>query len=212
MELQRDLGADLLMCLDECTPFHVTPDYTRHATERNIRWARRCLDSFETLGMAERQSLYGINHGGVYPELRRLSATAISEMPFAELNQALINAAELRIESGYLNRLAFNFNYTDFSSVGKIEINYKDLKLIGLKKDKGINGLKTLLLNVFIKNDKTRLLPKAERTGTINIERDRKKFIFNFWWKSILDGLKSSILDTDKSRTKSNKKHAGQGT
>ena len=83
MELQRDLGADLLMCLDECTPFHVTADYTRNATERNIRWARRCLDSFEALGMAELQSLYGINHGGVYPELRRLSATAISEMPFA---------------------------------------------------------------------------------------------------------------------------------
>ena len=83
MELQRDLGADLLMCLDECTPFHVTADYTRNATERNIRWARRCLDSFEGRGMGERQSLYGINHGGVYPELRRLSAAAISDLPFA---------------------------------------------------------------------------------------------------------------------------------
>ena len=83
MALQRDLGADLLMCLDECTPFHVTPAYTRGATERNIRWARRCLEAFDALGMAERQSLYGINHGGVYPELRRLSAAAITELPFA---------------------------------------------------------------------------------------------------------------------------------
>jgi queuine tRNA-ribosyltransferase len=83
MELQRDLGADLLMCLDECTAFHVTPDYTRGATERNIRWARRCVDAFESLGMGERQSLYGINHGGVYPELRRLSAEAIGALPFA---------------------------------------------------------------------------------------------------------------------------------
>jgi queuine tRNA-ribosyltransferase len=83
MALQRDLGADLLMCLDECTPFHVPPDYTRDATERNVRWARRCWDEFERLGMGERQSLYGINHGGVYPELRRLSAAAISELPFA---------------------------------------------------------------------------------------------------------------------------------
>ncbi len=83
MELQRDLGADLLMCLDECTPFHVTADYTRNATERNIRWARRCLDAFELLGMGDRQSLYAINHGGVYPELRRLSAAAIAELPFA---------------------------------------------------------------------------------------------------------------------------------
>ena len=83
MELQRDLGADLLMCLDECTPFHVTAEYTRNATERNIRWARRCLDAFEDLGMADGQSLYAINHGGVYPELRRRSAAALAELPFA---------------------------------------------------------------------------------------------------------------------------------
>jgi queuine tRNA-ribosyltransferase len=83
MELQRDLGADLLMCLDECTPFHVPADYTRDATERNLRWARRCLDAFERLGVAEAQSLYAINHGGVYPELRRRSAAAIGDLPFA---------------------------------------------------------------------------------------------------------------------------------
>ena len=83
MALQRELGADILMCLDECTPFHVTPEYTRNATERNIRWARRCLEAFDGLAMGDRQSLYGINHGGVYPELRRASARAISELPFA---------------------------------------------------------------------------------------------------------------------------------
>jgi queuine tRNA-ribosyltransferase len=83
MALQRDLGADLLMCLDECTPFHVPAEYTRAATERNLRWARRCVEEFERLGMGDRQSLYGINHGGVYPELRRLSARTIGELPFA---------------------------------------------------------------------------------------------------------------------------------
>ncbi len=37
------LGADLLFCLDECTPFHVPRSYTCSATERNLRWARRWL-------------------------------------------------------------------------------------------------------------------------------------------------------------------------
>jgi queuine tRNA-ribosyltransferase len=83
MALQQRLGADLVMCLDECTAFHVPPEYTRSATERNLRWARRCLDEFERLGMGDRQSLYGINHGGVYPELRRLSAAVIADLPFA---------------------------------------------------------------------------------------------------------------------------------
>src|SRR5215470_19598425 len=60
MALQGALGADVLFCLDECTPFHVTEEYTRAATERNLRWARRCLDAFEERGMADHQALYGI--------------------------------------------------------------------------------------------------------------------------------------------------------
>ena len=128
---------------------------------------------------------------------------SISKMSFVELNQALVNSAALRVQSGYLNNLSFDFNYTDQSSVGKLVINYENLKVSGLKKDKGINEIKTLLINMFVKNDKTKLLPKSERTGTINVERDRKKFIFNLWWKSILDGLKSSILGNDKTSKKS---------
>src|SRR6266545_997451 len=82
MALQRALGADILFCLDECTPFHVTPAYTRSATERNARWARRCLDAYHGLGMPERQALYGIVHGGVHPELRRWSAAEVTAMGF----------------------------------------------------------------------------------------------------------------------------------
>jgi queuine tRNA-ribosyltransferase len=82
MELQRKLGADVLFCLDECTPFHVPEPYTQSATERNARWARRCLDAFDQLGMARRQALYGIVHGGVHPELRRWSAREMAAMDF----------------------------------------------------------------------------------------------------------------------------------
>lgn len=82
MALQRALGADVLFCLDECTPFHVPQSYTRSATERNVRWARRCLDAFRELEMGERQALFGIVHGGVYPDLRRHSAAGIASMGF----------------------------------------------------------------------------------------------------------------------------------
>jgi len=123
---------------------------------------------------------------------------SISKMPFTELNEALANTAALQVQSGFLNSLKFDFKYTDQSSIGKLVINYKDLKLSGLKKDKGIDRIKTLLINMFIKNDKTRQLPESERTGIINVERNRKKFIFNLWWLSIRDGLESSILGTAK--------------
>lgn len=82
MALQRALGADLLFCLDECTPLHVPREYTERVTERNVRWARRCLDRFGELGMEERQGLFGIVHGGVYADLRERSARAIGGMEF----------------------------------------------------------------------------------------------------------------------------------
>ena len=82
MALQRDLGADILFCLDECTPFHVSREYTEAATERNLRWAKRCREEFERLGMAGRQSLYGIVHGGVHADLRRRSASAVAALGF----------------------------------------------------------------------------------------------------------------------------------
>jgi len=82
MELQQALGGDILFCLDECTPFHVPREYTQTATERNARWARRCLDAFQKLGMPVRQSLFGIVHGGIYPDLRRWSAEQMAELDF----------------------------------------------------------------------------------------------------------------------------------
>ena len=80
MALQRDLGADLCFALDECTPFHVPEPYTRAATERNLRWARRCAGAFGELGMGGGQAFYGIVHGGVYPELRRWSAGEMAKL------------------------------------------------------------------------------------------------------------------------------------
>ena len=82
MDLQRRLGADIVFVLDECTPFHVDREYTQAAMERNLRWARRCLDTFQSLGMASRQSLYGIVHGGVHEDLRVASAGGIAAMGF----------------------------------------------------------------------------------------------------------------------------------
>jgi queuine tRNA-ribosyltransferase len=80
MDLQRLLGADICFALDECTPYHVPEAYTRNATERNLRWARRCREAFEALGMGARQAFYGIVHGGVYPDLRRRSAVEMAAL------------------------------------------------------------------------------------------------------------------------------------
>jgi len=63
--------------LDECTPFHVTRDYTARSTERTHRWLERCLTWHEQHGPAD-QVVYGIVQGGVEQDLRVASTEAIA--------------------------------------------------------------------------------------------------------------------------------------
>ncbi len=76
IDIQRDLGADIILVLDECTPYHVDRDYTARAMQRSHRWAQRSVTQFAkaTAGSAGPQGLYGIVQGGVYPDLRQESA------------------------------------------------------------------------------------------------------------------------------------------
>ncbi len=77
MEVQAALGSDLALAFDECTPFHVTRDYTARSTERTHRWLRRCLDWHAQHG-PEGQLVYGIVQGGVFEDLRVESAQAVA--------------------------------------------------------------------------------------------------------------------------------------
>ncbi len=86
--IQRKLGADIVLPLDECTsPLH-DPAYTRAAMERTHRWARRALEAFRLLKEdasfpSPDQALFGIVQGGAYEDLRRESARFIGGMDFA---------------------------------------------------------------------------------------------------------------------------------
>ena len=81
MEIQRKLGADLLMQFDECTPYHVDKDYTARSMEMSIRWGDRCLTEFQRHDNGA-QALYGIVQGGVYSDLRKFSAEYTKDRPF----------------------------------------------------------------------------------------------------------------------------------
>ncbi len=77
MAMQGALNSDIALVFDECTPFHVTRDYTAASTERTHRWLERCLDWHAESG-PEGQMVYGIVQGGVEPDLRRESAEVIA--------------------------------------------------------------------------------------------------------------------------------------
>ncbi len=120
----------------------------------------------------------------------------VSGLPLRDLNPILENSAQIRIESGTLNELRFNFNYTDIRSKGSIEIKYEELNLTRLNfdRDKSTNFFKTFLLNAFVKNSKDKSTAQAKRMGIIDMQRDRHQFIFGYWWKSLQSGLKYSVL------------------
>jgi queuine tRNA-ribosyltransferase len=79
--IQRKLGADLVIVLDECTPFHVDRDYTARSLAMTHRWADRCLAEFQRSDDG-RQALYGVIQGGVYEDLRREGAEFVAGRPF----------------------------------------------------------------------------------------------------------------------------------
>lgn len=84
MDIERSIGSDIMMVLDECTPYPSTYEYAKRSGEMTLRWAERCLIRFrERDGLyGYTQALFGIVQGSTYPELRKISANGLVEMEF----------------------------------------------------------------------------------------------------------------------------------
>jgi hypothetical protein len=151
----------------------------------------------------------------------------VTNFKIPTINTILEPAAQIKAESGYLHSLAFQFNYDDQHAQGEIELNYNDLKLSTFKvveakhsgsgKKKAASdsneevkkdGLKSFILNAFIiRKNMDEKLPEDKRTGTISFDRDQRKSVFNYWWKSVFSGVKSAY-NIDKLEEKKAKKLA----
>ena len=153
---------------------------------------------------------------------------SLENFSITKMNSVLESAANMKAESGDLNSLTFKFAYNSIRSEGELELNYHNLKLTSYKSDeklekqakrkKGKKGketddpvkdnFKTFIINAFvIRKNMDENLPEDKRTGTILFYRDTSRSIFNYWWKSLLSGIKSAYnLDKPKDKKK-NKKH-----
>jgi len=78
IEIQEALGADIIMCFDECTPYPADFDYAEKSLDMTIRWARRCKDAKKN----NQQALFGIVQGGIYHELRKRGVEEIVKIGF----------------------------------------------------------------------------------------------------------------------------------
>ncbi|MEH8138888.1 tRNA guanosine(34) transglycosylase Tgt [Gallibacterium anatis] len=80
MEIQYDLGSDIVMIFDECTPYPSTFEYAKNSMELSLRWAKRCRVHFDKLG--NKNALFGIIQGGVHENLRQISLDGLLGIGF----------------------------------------------------------------------------------------------------------------------------------
>jgi len=83
MAVQAQLGSDIQMIFDECTPYPAGEDAVRASMERSLGWARRSREAFDALGSAGRgAALFGIVQGGMYGGLREASLEGLERIGF----------------------------------------------------------------------------------------------------------------------------------
>lgn len=78
IQIEEDIGADIIMSFDECIPYPVTHEYAKRSTERTIRWAKRGLMAHKR----EDQALFGIVQGGEFQDLREMCAKELAALDF----------------------------------------------------------------------------------------------------------------------------------
>jgi queuine tRNA-ribosyltransferase len=82
IEMQHNIGADIIFAFDECTSPSEPKSYQREALDRTHRWGKRSLEYHKSQKASESQGLFGIVQGGRYEDLRKESAEVIGAMNF----------------------------------------------------------------------------------------------------------------------------------
>ncbi|MGD9928644.1 MAG: tRNA guanosine(34) transglycosylase Tgt [Mangrovibacterium sp.] len=83
IDVQRKIGADIIMAFDECTPGDAEYSYAKKSLELTQRWLERCVNQMEKTKplYGHSQSLFPIIQGGVYPDLREAAAKHVTTIP-----------------------------------------------------------------------------------------------------------------------------------
>ncbi|CUS93618.1 tRNA guanosine(34) transglycosylase Tgt [Candidatus Kryptobacter tengchongensis] len=84
VEIQRILGSDIMMCLDECTPYPCDYDYAFKSNQLTIEWAKRAREKFDNTEplYGHSQAIFGIVQGSIYPEIRAKSVEELLKLEF----------------------------------------------------------------------------------------------------------------------------------
>ena len=98
VQIQRAIGADIMMCLDECPPGDAPRAYIEKSMQLTHRWAEQCVEEF--LSDPGDQHLFGIFQGGVHLDLREQSLKFIQDLPFSGIAIGGLSVGESREDMG----------------------------------------------------------------------------------------------------------------
>lgn len=120
---------------------------------------------------------------------------SLGSMSIVDLNSILENAGLVHVDDGLINSLKFSMVLDKIKATGSLTLNYQDLNIKILEADELKEGetknFSSFIANTFVikKNNTEEPLKK----GNIEFERIEEKSVFNYWWKSLLSGLKDNI-------------------
>ena len=100
--VQEDLGADVIMCFDECVEYPAPRERAREAMARTLRWAERCRGAQSRAD----QALFGIVQGSVYEDLRVECAAALAALDFPGFAIGGVSVGESKAECRRITRVA----------------------------------------------------------------------------------------------------------
>lgn len=128
-------------------------------------------------------------------ELNQSITGTLAPMDATVLNQILEPLALVRIDQGQVHSIDFEMDLGENESNGEVVIIYEGLKISLLDKDSQEENFGTRISSFFantfaVKSDNSEDNP---RIGEVSFERDSKKSVFNYWWKSLQSGLESSM-------------------
>ncbi len=173
IEIQRTIGADIIMAFDECTPYPCEHSYVKKSMELTHRWLERCKNHFQkTKDLYDyKQFLFPIVQGGTYKNLRKISAEKIASYDF----------------EGYaIGGLSVGEPHQDMYSMTKVVTNILPIKkpryLMGVGTPSNLLECIALGIDMFdcvlpTRNARNGLLYTME--GSINIKNKKWKYDFS---------------------------------
>jgi len=111
------------------------------------------------------------------------------------LNEYVTPLSDVQIKSGHINSIHFSMKANENIAIGKLDMDYRDLKVnILSEKSPGKKSvLKTMLANIFIRDEDKDGLHEKDSIGEIRFERRKDRFIFNYWWNSVRCGILTTV-------------------